>query len=701
MNHLFGFQSRLSTTAFCLFLLVVCWPETSFAQRGKKKLSTNGKNFTHTPRQPIEKSSTTCEQEPFRTIDGTCNNTTNPERMEWGAADIALMRTVNIDYGQPDTRNDMAGQNRPSPRKVSNVVVAQAEDLPSNRNLSSLVFTWGQFLDHDIDLSPESETEYEPIALPADEPLFSYDIPFFRSEVHEGTGETNARQQTNIITSWIDASNVYGSEDSRAQWLRTFNHGKLKTSAGNLLPYNTIDGELDSEIDPDAPSMAGDNGGTVKTFVAGDVRAAEQPGLTSLHTLFVREHNRICERMRQQGMNDDEEMYQRARKRVGALIQRITYSEFLPALGIQLSPPSGYRPEVRPDIANSFSTAAYRLGHTMVTEELLLRDNRCDEIGPGSLSLVEAFFNPEVLETYNIDPILKGLSMQVQQEVDPYIIDNLRNFLFAVQGSPGNFGLDLASLNIQRGRDHGLPDYNRMRAIYLGTPATNFNQITGDPQIRQALMEVSNNNINNLDPWVGLLSEQHLPGKSVGPTLHAMLRHQFERLRDGDFYFYQHDPFLPPQVRDRVNQTSLADVIEDNTSLENLPNDIFLAEECRDRPNGGGGGRPGGGRPGGGRPGGGGGGNLTESGSTPLAEGLVIFPNPASETVQIQLKVEEMQTLHLRIMDLQGKVMIEQVANDLYGWYEVQLNLSTWPKGVYQINVRTEEQMITQKLVVQ
>ena len=123
-------------------------------------------------------------------------------------------------------------------------------------------------MDHDITLTPEGHTEYAPVLLPDDEPLFTSDIPFFRSEPRANTGIDDYRQQQNIITSWIDASNVYGSEQTRADWLRTFEDGKLKMSEGGFMPYNTIDGEIDGEIDPDAPSMAGDGDGENLVFVA-------------------------------------------------------------------------------------------------------------------------------------------------------------------------------------------------------------------------------------------------------------------------------------------------------------------------------------------------------------------------------------------------------------------------------------------------
>ena len=179
----------------------------------RQRVRSNNKSFLHIPRnQQPSSDSNNCNQEEFRTIDGTCNNITHSSKSEWGASDIQLYREVPPQYSFPDPFNDLAGKNRPSPRAISNRISAQEEDMPSQNNLSSFVFTWGQFLDHDIDLTPEGHTEYEPISLPNNEPLFTYDIPFFRSAIHEGTGTDTPREQSNLITSWIDASNVYGSE---------------------------------------------------------------------------------------------------------------------------------------------------------------------------------------------------------------------------------------------------------------------------------------------------------------------------------------------------------------------------------------------------------------------------------------------------------------------------------------------------------
>ena len=130
-----------------------------------------------------------------------------------------------------------------------------------------------------------------------------------------------------------------------------------------------------------------------------------------------------------------------------------------------------------------FAGAAFRLGHTMISDDLLMLDNDCAPVNGGSVSLVEAFFNPEIIQSHGIEPLLKGFSVQHQQEINLGIVDNLRNFLFGNSGT----GLDLASLNIQRGRDHGLRNYNEVRQAMLGSSVSSFSEINSDPAIYSAL----------------------------------------------------------------------------------------------------------------------------------------------------------------------------------------------------------------------
>ncbi len=557
-----------------LTLTIIAWTYCFTAQiHAQEAVIVNGKSVTHIPRKDKTLLRTAgCPRAVHRTIDGTCNNLSSTETWEYGASDIGLERYFPADYA--DGLNTII-ENRANPRHISNLLLSQEYPIPNKLGLSSMVFTWGQFLDHDITISPEAEIEIENIPLPLDEDVFTSAIKFKRSKVHPGSGIEKPRTQTNLITAWIDGSNVYGSELTRANWLRTFKGGKLKTSNGNLLPYNTLDGQKTSNIDANAPSMAGDNEGTTKIFVAGDVRASEQPGLTALHTIFVREHNRICDEQASSNLSD-QAIYQFARKRVSGLIQKITYEEFLPAMGIHTQDYSGYNDKLNPNIRTEFSTAAYRLGHTMVTDKMNL-------LGPGGnlieqKSLFECFFNPSIIENNGIESILYGLSEQTQEEVDPFITNALRNFLFPIFGTANVFGLDLGSLNIQRGRDHGLPDFLTMKDVTNCKPILSFSDINPDPVISDRLSQAYNNNLDDIDLWVGLLVEKKLPGSSFGASLSQILTKQFEDLRDGDFYYYENDPALHWTEIEALQSTILSDVFARNTSYTVFQNnrDLFF-----------------------------------------------------------------------------------------------------------------------------
>ena len=606
---------------------------------------------------------------PYRSINGANNNISGSSKTNWGAAGIMLFREMPAQYGPTDPGGALGGVNRPSPRAISNAVIDEPVTQFNTRQLSTLVYQWGQFLDHDMSATPTGTTEYVPIPLPGTEKIFTEAIPFYRSAYQMTTDArgSQVRQQLNMITSFIDGSNVYGSDTKRATWLRTMRNGKLKTSSGNLLPYNTRNGELSGAIDLNAPEMANDSDHHVKTFVAGDDRAAENPVLTSLHTLFVREHNRICDSLFRVGMRNDEQMYQIARKIVGAEIEAITYQEFLPALGIILQPYSGYKDNVRPDIMNSFATASYRLGHTMVSDDVLLVNNNCKEVGPGEMELVDVFWNPQLTATYGIDIFIKGASSHDQYETDTRINDVLRNFLFVSASSPVRFGIDLGSLNIQRGRDHGLPDYNTARLFYTGTQARRFSDITSVDSLADSL-QVLYRSVNNVDLWIGILAEDHLPGKSVGRTLNAMLKSQFEKLRDGDFYFYLNDPYLPNSIRDQVKRTKLSDIIRRNTGLSNIAANAFRTDSCDEEE------------------------QITAQAMTtevaPRAA-FKIYPNPVRDQLTIDMTGLEKPT-SIKIVRSDGVLVKTIVPGD--GKQLLQVSTTDLTSGIYMVNITTSKE---------
>ncbi len=500
-----------------------------------------------------------------RTIDGTGNNT-----RDLGAAGTAQRLAVSQAYA--DGVSSPSGLGRPSARLVSNALAAQSSSTPDPQSRSALVWGWGQFLDHDLDLTLTNDDEPFPISVPTGDPYFdptstgTATIPLSRSVALEGsgTGTDNPRRHPNAITSFIDGSQVYGSDDIVAASLREFTGGRMRLSAGDLPPLNTED-----------PGRV--------AFLCGDIRADENLLLTSLQTLLLREHNRLAQEIATQDPDlDDERLYQLSRKIVGAVIQSITYQEFLPALvGPNPLPRyQGYDATVDPSISVLFSTAAYRLGHSQVTATLYRRGSDGQPISEGDLAVRDAFFQPQLLiDEGGIEPLLRGAAINVQETTDVQVIDDLRNFLF---GPPGAGGFDLLSLNIQRGRDHGLPDYNTIRREYGMSVLQTFQQVTSNLE-RQTALASTYGSIDAVDAWIGLMSEDPAPFSAVGPTLRNILIDQFRRLRDGDRFWYANDPALSA-YRQMIEDTTLTKLIERNTDITGLTPHAFFVASPRPNP---------------------------------------------------------------------------------------------------------------------
>lgn len=504
----------------------------------------------------------------YRSIDGTGNNQNSPPQ---GAAVTPLVRLLEPDYA--DDFSEMAGTNRPSARLVSNIVAAQTESVTNPANATDFLWQWGQFLDHDIDLTDGVDpAEQEPIQIPVDDLHFyaGATMSFNRSVYDPESGITTPRQQLNEITAWIDASNVYGSDEERLAALRVPDSALLLTSEGDFLPFNTA-----------GLSNAGGDGDTL--FLAGDVRANEQVGLLAMHTLFVREHNRQATRLAEEHPDwSTDTLFEEARRRVAALMQVITYREFLPALlgPDAISEYRGYQPDVNGGIRNVFSTAAYRFGHSALSPQILRLDAEGEEYVGGHLPLRDAFFSPSVLtETGSMDAILRGLASQACSAIDSYVIDDVRNFLF---GAPPSAGFDLAALNIQRGRDHGLPSYNEARRQLGLAAVSGFDEITADTVIVDRLA-TAYSSVEDIDLWVGGLAEQSVPGGHLGETFSLILMLQFEALRDGDRFWYQRE--FSGRELERLERTRLSDVIRRNSDVgRELQANVFqMPEAAEDR----------------------------------------------------------------------------------------------------------------------
>lgn len=514
------------------------------------RLNRRGGSNNPPPREPVIPSSPS----EVRTFDGTGNNLNNTEL---GSTGEQLIRIAPADYA--DGVSSPSGADRANPRAISNELISQDPNSGTNdRDMSAFVYVWGQFIDHDISLTitPSTGKESLNIQIPAGDPFFDADgsgdavLNFTRSSFDPATGtnEANPRQQTTEITAWIDGSMVYGSSQATADSLRTFENGQMIVSEDGLLPTN-------------AAGM----------FLAGDVRANENIELTAIHTLFVREHNYWAEKILAANPSlTDEQVYQQARAIVIAEVQSITYNEWLPALlgRKAIDRYTGYDATTNPSVATEFSTAAFRLGHSLLQSDIEFLGND-GQATREAVGLADAFFNPSLVAEAGIDGLLKYAASAQSLELDNQIIDDVRNFLI---DGPGGVMLDLAALNIQRGRDHGLADYNTTRVAYGLEPIDSFDDITSYEDLQAALEQVYGD-VDNIDLWVGGLAEDHLAGSSVGELVQTIVADQFERLRDGDRFWYEN--IFSGRELNQLRNTKLSDIIQRNTTITNLQDDVF------------------------------------------------------------------------------------------------------------------------------
>jgi hypothetical protein len=595
-------------------------------------------------------SASSAEAFAWRSLDGSRNNRAHPA---WGRAGTQYSRVARPSYA--DGLGGMIGG--PLPRQVSNRIFNDiGQNLFSENSVSQWGWAWGQFLDHDFGLRNETPAERVPIAFDRHDPFeqFKSDLPidFARTPAARGTGVTVPRQQINTISSYIDASNVYGVTNARLNWLR--NGAGLLLTRDGYLPRAGARGAAAPAMDLMGPLM----GHPANAVVAGDVRANENIALTAIHTLFAREHNRIVAALPRS--LSAQAKFEIARRLVGAEIQYITYTQFLPALGVELDPYEGYNSKVDAGLSNEFATVGYR-AHSMIHGEFdvqakagtyaarRLKDFRHEGVAVqkdgASLELTVplnlAFGNPDLLHAIGLGPVLTSLASEREYRNDEQIDNSLRSVLFEIPKpgvtDPAACGepivnprcftgvQDLGAIDIQRSRDHGMPSYNSLRRAYGLAAKQLFTAVTGeviprtlsahradpidDPHsldfvrlgdaqghviplrsdaarenavvgVRRttlaARLKATYGSVRKLDAFVGMLSEQHVPGTEFGELQLAMWKKQFEALRDGDRFFYLNDPLLP-RLESRYGldySRSLANIIRLNTGAR-TPADVF------------------------------------------------------------------------------------------------------------------------------
>ncbi|XP_065349910.1 peroxidase [Cloeon dipterum] len=541
-----------------------------------------------------------CRAGKYRRYDGLCTNLQHPT---WGATMTPFTRLIGPLFadGISAPRISVTGRQLPLPRIVSRTV--HPDEGFHDHAGTVMVVAWGQFMDHDYTLTatpldplnrnePEECCHRPPhlknpycleIEIPSNDYFYGhYKVKcqdFVRGFVAVRPGcRLGSRTPYNTLTGVLDGNTVYGVTEHFTR--------SLRAGYGGLLRMNPVFSEyglkdlLPLKLDiPDEGCLRPNK--SMYCFEAGEIRVNEQLVLTCMHTLLAREHNRIAQGLGQVNPHwDDETVFQEARRITIATIQHITYNEFLPIIlgkevmekfGLLLEKEGywdGYDTNVNPNVIDAFAAAAFRFGHSLLPTAVERWSKAHKFIASKRLSdLIRQPY--DLYRAGVLDEYFMGLMNQVAQAMDDSVTQEVTNMLFKKPGQ--KFGMDLASFNMQRGREFGLPGYMEFRK-FCGLPgADSFEELFGSMS-NETIARYSSiyESPADVDLWSGGVSERPLPGSMVGPTFACIIATQFSYSRRGDRFWFelpnQPSSFTPEQLQE-IRKTRLARLICDNTDL--------------------------------------------------------------------------------------------------------------------------------------
>ncbi len=441
-------------------------------------------------------------------------------------------------------------------------------------------------------------------------------------------------------------------------------HAFLDDIAHTAVPDGLEDGDIEVGLNNgDGTQTDGnyDNELLDAHFITGDGRGNENIGLTAVHTVFHAEHNRLVEHTKSVVLAendldflnewlrvdvgsipadtstlqwDGERLFQAAKFGTEMQYQHLVFEEFArkiqPNIDVFLVP-NGYDVTIDPAIVAEFAHVVYRFGHSMLTETI----DRFDAgFNPDHISLIDGFLNPTgFLNGGPVDEavgsIVRGMTRQAGNEIDEFVTGALRSNLL---GLP----LDLAAINLARGRDTGVPSLNAARREFyeatnnnselrpydswidfadgLKNPASIVNFIAsygthelitsqttlegkrdaaltiitdvsvgelGVPTDAEAFLNGTGNyastlgGLENVDLWIGGLAEKNLPfGGMLGSTFNFVFEIQMEKLQNSDrFYYLQRLDGM--HLFGEMEANSFSAMIMRNSDAIHLPSDVF------------------------------------------------------------------------------------------------------------------------------
>ncbi|XP_073969944.1 dual oxidase isoform X3 [Rhodnius prolixus] len=523
--------------------------------------------------------------------DGWFNNLAHPH---WGSVESQMTRKTPAAY--KDGVYMMSGEDRPSARRISQLFMKGSDGLPSIRNRTALLAFFGQVVSSEVVMASESGCPIEVHQIPIDKCDEMYDpeckggksIPFHRARYDPSTGQSpnSPREQVNRVTSWIDGSFVYSTSEAWTSTMRSYANGSLLTDTTGKLPVkNTMRAPLFNQPVPHALRTLSPE----RLFLLGDPRSNQNPALLSFSILWFRWHNKLAERVHKAHPDwPDEEIFHRARRLLIAHLQNIIAYEYLPAFtGIELPEYTGYKLDVHPGVSHVFQSAAFRFGHTLIPPGIYRRDNKCNfrktPMGNPALRLCSHWWDSsDVLSESSLEEVLLGMASQLAEKEDTTLCSDVRDRLFG----PNEFSRrDLGALNIMRGRDNGLPDYNTVRSFFRLSKHKKWSDINpdlfnSDPTLEGKLSTAYGGSIDNIDLYIGgMLESKDGPGELFA----AIILDQFTRLRDSDRFWFENTEngiFTEEEIAE-IKQVTLWDVIVNATDIEpdSLQKDVFFWSE--------------------------------------------------------------------------------------------------------------------------
>ncbi|XP_071953912.1 dual oxidase 2-like isoform X2 [Antedon mediterranea] len=515
----------------------------------------------------------------YEGYDGWYNNLAHPD---WGGAEMALTRRVPPAY--VDGVYNPSGADRPNPFDISDATMKGETGSGSLLKRTAFMTFFGQQVVEEILDAQRAgcPPEYFNIKIPSGHRYRKYipldEMPFLRSRYDMNTGFNPSvpREQLNEITPWIDGGLVYGTTKAWADALRSFKDGKLASNEDRgepQFPSENIIGLPMANPPPPAESDQHTLRDVTRFFKLGNPRGDENPYLLSFGILWFRWHNYWADRIKREdttGKMNDEMIFNEARKWVIGTYQKLVWYEWLPAFlnmdeaEMEENAYDGYKPYIHPQVSHIFQSAAMRFGHTLVVPGVARRDKDCDffrttkdssftpekykPIGRIGTRTCNSFWNPQLpIRETGMESYLMGMASQHCEREDNIILEDLRGNVF---GRLDFSRRDLMAINIQRGRDHGLPDYNTARRAYGLKARKTFEEInpycnnTQEAAIpcsilTENLANVYNGDINKVDIWPGGLLETTKNGP--GELFRTVILDQFRRIRDGDRFWFEND----------------------------------------------------------------------------------------------------------------------------------------------------------------